>query len=519
MLRPAAPSHRLHAQRALLHPLWLGSLALLAMNDHWLKGAAIMPELVTGKLSDIAGMIVAPAVLATALRVETRRGWWLAHVAVGVVFTAIKLSPACAALWSALMGGFGFAWAIVVDPTDILVAIPALVLGGVALRSALATPAVRLARRSAEAGLAGVGLLCSVATSAPNPEPGTRFPEIFADVWLHNGTELPQVVRIRPLRPTVQLDCDAVATDPARLLPDVLFDAVQSWTVPPDANIAVLDPETEGDARCFAALVDADDFAPVVLFWRPSQLGQRWIPGTGFDGSSGGIELVLDEDGDGEYAGDDAVLFTRGEAVELGGECAVQDDADRVDWGDTVPQGQFRIAALVPGVDGCTAIDLADVEDEGSRRMYLCMPALLLPFGVDDDVVVRIEYGVQSESIVIATASVPEQRLVVSRGASAPVLDGLQVAVVPLHGCELAVDDCGTAARAANVTLGGGSFPTATIGVGDAPAVLEGETGTRITVAVAHAQVRALVDTECAAGPEGLGDDLELAAVIEQPGT
>jgi len=238
----------------------------------------------------------------------------------------------------------------------------------------------------------------------------------------------------------------------------------------------------------------------------------------GFDASEGGIVLALDGDGDGEYLGDDEILHTRGEVSEPGGECAVQDDADRVDWGDTSPQGQFRVAALTPGVDGCTAIDLADAEAQDSRRLYLCMPELALPFDVDDDVVVRTEYGVQSESIVIATATSPERRLVVSRGASAPVLGGLQVSLVPLFGCELAVDACGTAAQAANVTFGGGSFPTATLGVGDAPAVLEGETGTRITVAVAHAQVRSLVDTDCAAGPEGLGDDLELAAVIEEPG-
>lgn len=508
------------AQRALLHPLWLGSLAVLVLNDHALKGAGLLPELVTGKLSDIAGMIVAPALLATALRVRTVRGWWLAHLAVGVVFAAIKLSPAAAAAWSAIMGGFGFAWTVVCDPTDVVVALPALVLGATVLARAMTTTSVRLARRSAEAGAAGVGLLCAVATSPPPSEPweeGEWLPEIFADVWLHNGTDAAQVIRIRTLRTTVQLDCDAVSADPARLLPASLFGEVQSWTLPADANLVVIDPETAPDLGCRAALVDADAFAPVVLFWEPGVPAPRWIPGAGFDDTAGGIELTLDDDDRGRFETTSDVLYTRGETGEPDGECAAQDDAFRVDWGDTVPQGSFRIAALSPGVDGCTAIDLEQGDAAVTRRMYLCAPAIALPFGAGDEVFLRMEYGVQSESVVIETAQLPVRRLVVARGASAPVVAGLQIAMVPLYGCDFAVDACGTVAQAAGVTLGGGSYPVAQAMAGGEPIVLTADDGVRVTVAVAHAQSRVVIDTDCAAGPESLGDDLELAVVIEEP--
>jgi len=49
--------------RALSHPLWWAALALLVANDHVLKGAGLLPESLTGKLSDFAGMIVAPPLL------------------------------------------------------------------------------------------------------------------------------------------------------------------------------------------------------------------------------------------------------------------------------------------------------------------------------------------------------------------------------------------------------------------------------------------------------------------------
>lgn len=46
---------------ALLHPITLTALALWALNDHALKGWG--PALLTGKLSDVAALVVCPTVL------------------------------------------------------------------------------------------------------------------------------------------------------------------------------------------------------------------------------------------------------------------------------------------------------------------------------------------------------------------------------------------------------------------------------------------------------------------------
>lgn len=509
----------------LLHPLWLASLVTLALNDHVLKGGGLLPDVVTGKLSDVAGMIVAPALLAAALGVRGRRGWLLAHVAVGAVFAAIKLSPACAGLWSALMGAFGFAWTIVVDPTDLLVAVPALFVGERLLRAALVAKPATLLRRSGQAAAAGAGLFCSVATSAPeepisDPE---EFPEQFlditADVWLHNGTDASQVVRVRQLRDSVTWDCGVVEADPARLLDVSLFGEVQSWTLPVDANMAVLD-ETEQFAGCNAVRIEVDGFDPVLLFWRAGSPSVRTVPGAGFDPNlPGGIDMVLDTNDDGHFESTDDLIFAASEAGEQTGACAAQDDSLRIDWGDDAPIGDFVVAAVTPGVDGCTAVDLAIAEEPevASERMYLCTPELTLPFVAGDAIAIRGTYGIDVgafDGLTIEVASTPARSLTLGRGMTPPSVPGLLFEMQALAGCGYAVDACGTAGQAAELRVGDGLGAPVNVGVGT-PATVDLDDGSRATIAVAHAQHRAVVDSECAAGPIDLGFDVEVAVLIE----
>ena len=87
----------------LLHPLALAAVALLIVNDHFLKQA--YPGFVTGKLSDFAGLVFFPLLLVAAYEVGAsaaarrsviagRRALLLAAGATAVVFVAIKLVPA-----------------------------------------------------------------------------------------------------------------------------------------------------------------------------------------------------------------------------------------------------------------------------------------------------------------------------------------------------------------------------------------------------------------------------------------
>lgn len=121
-----------------LAPVPALALVALVLNDRVLK--ASVPSWFTGKLSDVAGLAVAPLVLTAAidvllwlasragLRVDwTFRRWKLlaSLAATGVVFAAVKLwAPSSRALADLLAAVFGQAQ-IVTDPTDLLT-LPAL---------------------------------------------------------------------------------------------------------------------------------------------------------------------------------------------------------------------------------------------------------------------------------------------------------------------------------------------------------------------------------------------------------
>jgi hypothetical protein len=134
------------ARRALTTPAVLAAIALLIVNDHILKGSGMMPGVVTGKLSDLAGMVFFPLLLAAGLELaRVRVSVGACAIATGVVFAAIKLiGPAGDAYrfglgalqWplralGAIVGGHavpGIAPVhLTADPTDLLV-LPALLI-------------------------------------------------------------------------------------------------------------------------------------------------------------------------------------------------------------------------------------------------------------------------------------------------------------------------------------------------------------------------------------------------------
>ena len=141
--------------QSLLHPVALMSLGLLVINDRLLK--AHYPGVVTGKVSDIAGLIFLPILIVSTVelgRAATRRSGWrltdrqlfVVVVLIGVTFVLAKtVAPVGtgvrhvigAAEWpilsvKSLIAGGSLshlpAIHVVRDPTD-LIALPFLVIG------------------------------------------------------------------------------------------------------------------------------------------------------------------------------------------------------------------------------------------------------------------------------------------------------------------------------------------------------------------------------------------------------
>ncbi len=133
------PGHAALPAGELLHPVTLAALLVLVANDWLAKPGSFLPGWLTGKLSDVAGLLAAPLVataaldcalwlaarLGPALDFSLRRGRLVAAAAACAAgFAAVKLWPAAAQAleWSAAR--IGLDWRVVSDPTD-LVALPA----------------------------------------------------------------------------------------------------------------------------------------------------------------------------------------------------------------------------------------------------------------------------------------------------------------------------------------------------------------------------------------------------------
>ncbi|MGV9211301.1 hypothetical protein ACTFTM_05495 [Micromonospora sp. RB23] len=112
----------------LCHPTTLLALVVLVVNDHLFKAA--YPGLVTGKLSDVAGLVLAPplvAVLLTLLvpRLPAHRAAPVGLVTVGVGFAVVKSSGYAAELASSAWTALAVPSLVRADRTD-LFTLPAL---------------------------------------------------------------------------------------------------------------------------------------------------------------------------------------------------------------------------------------------------------------------------------------------------------------------------------------------------------------------------------------------------------
>ncbi|HLK92539.1 MAG TPA: hypothetical protein VKZ18_21775 [Polyangia bacterium] len=115
----------------LFAPVSLAAVAVMAINDHWLK--RLLHDPITGKLSDLAGCFFLPlyvsALLGLCVRWSRERRLLAGAGATIVFFAAIKLSTGVAAVVSCAsartLGWLGYAAHVrlTADPTD-LIALP-----------------------------------------------------------------------------------------------------------------------------------------------------------------------------------------------------------------------------------------------------------------------------------------------------------------------------------------------------------------------------------------------------------
>jgi hypothetical protein len=266
-----------HPRKALAHPLFWTALVLLLVNDHVLKQANVLPGALTGKLSDFAGLLVAPVLLAALFRVQRRVVRAVVFTCVASVFAAIKLSRPVADVIEALTAYTPLPWRLWCDPTD-LVALSVLPLAWwLVSRKGAATDGVRGRPYLRAAGVVLGLFACAATSSSERGYRGTAF--------LFNGTTKAQVLRLSrlqsPLDCTRSLDAPAVWPGPdgfalpscSTLAPGDILPLDQGWKdmfesggmgdfyVSPYFDAGIIGP------TCDAVLVQAEGLAPVVITW------------------------------------------------------------------------------------------------------------------------------------------------------------------------------------------------------------------------------------------------------------
>ncbi len=171
---------RQRALSYLTHPLVVVSIVLLVVNDFVLKGSA--PGWLTGKLSDFAGLVFFPGLLALCVGLVAPRsnalyvgvGAWLSTA---LLFSAVKTVPAANEAFIDAIGLVRGPVQVVRDPTDAL-AIVVLPLGWW-LWSQIKPLPRRTSIRSASAWVAAT---CAVlATGATSPAERTAVEGFFVD--------------------------------------------------------------------------------------------------------------------------------------------------------------------------------------------------------------------------------------------------------------------------------------------------------------------------------------------------
>jgi hypothetical protein len=368
--------------RAFAHPAYWVALAVLLLNDHVLKGGgyALAPSWLTGKLSDFAGLIVAPPLLALLMLglLGTRRERairWVAPVLVGVGFAAIKLDATAAHHAEQLFRGFGVASRIWLDPTDLFA------LAVLPFASTLCRPLVRSQvrpdglRRGARAPIIAVASFACIATTgnADDDDDGgsSSIPELI------NETEEALIVHIASTngaggcRIYLEDRVGVLTADAFTLRRDVVVKAGGKVTLTGDTTA-----KFNGD--CGAAWITLPDGRQELVYW--SELPSL---GEGSEASAAGRQVTLR----GET---NRFRFELGEDLsrfELSTEPVESNCTGRVPEHTVettalaLAPGFYDVGSVTADEDGCLVVQwVAQTSEPATDEQRLCIPEWAFPF-------------------------------------------------------------------------------------------------------------------------------------------
>ncbi|MGE0788501.1 MAG: hypothetical protein AB7S26_22690 [Sandaracinaceae bacterium] len=382
--------------QSLMHPVFLVALAALVLNDHVLKGAGLLPGMVTGKLSDLAGLVVAPVALSAAVGARTKGRRALAFGAVTLWFVAVNVSSVAAAWSMTAFGALGIGMRIWTDPTDLLALIALPVAWHVA-----STDRVRAARVWRERIVLGAAGLACIATSP------IELP--FAQLTIHNDTEETQTISIAHV--SARMRCEQVRENPEAILGALDFGPETSFELPARTQMSFdrreafaanelhpfQAPPSVHEGRCDAARVRVSGLPDTFVYWE-NFADRTYEPSVGEDddkraaAAAQGLVLTrVDEDTLRLAPPPGVTTFFEGSRPLVESFCPGPLGEAGFRWSgfDGMDGEPARIVGLdaEEPADGCFHFELEALGAE-PRAVELCIPRDAFPF--NDNAVVQV---------------------------------------------------------------------------------------------------------------------------------
>jgi hypothetical protein len=461
------------------HPIFLVALALLVSNDHVLKGSGLLPGVVTGKLSDLAGMIVAPVLVASLVGPYSLARRVAAFALVAALFAAVKLSAGAAALAEIAMGAIGVPWELWADPTDLAMLAIALPLAELVVRHAERGRVLFAGEgsRHARTGLAALSALACVGTSVPEPAPLS----FNATAYVVNRTTEPFDLRVRWLAANVR--CEMIRDSYELALGREAFGSAVAFRIEPDHTIpldrqalrfgfesdgsidaALSQPRTPN--ACDAVLIEGEGVRSTIVFLEGGtveSVAEHLLPDAVQPSTAGELALTM------TAAGFDLVparIEPRPFIADIGASSCSAPVA--YDW--SVPAeslANYAVKELDATPDGCTRIVLEQPAEDVPRyvearreTIYLCVPGTAAAFELGDRITISplAQDGVAGVHLLRARGSRVAAELYLFRATFGDLttisVDAFELAVEP-SACDGERDACGAYGERGRVSMRG----------------------------------------------------------------
>lgn len=208
------------------------------------------------------------------------------------------------------------------------------------------------------------------------------FPSVVASLVLGNATGSTLVVRVRPLKQSVQLDCALVHKQPGLMLARALFAPAKVWQVESGRAFKVSDPASP-KAACEAYLVDGGGLPMQLLFWQHAEFPMTSLPTT-VQGAPGDRLLKLQPAETGLEIAKHPALFAPPPSLAPGPApgCAPMDPLAGLAWSEPLPAGDVTVFSILSSPDGCHMLEL--LGKAGLSTWTVCLPPGALPFDEGD---------------------------------------------------------------------------------------------------------------------------------------